>query len=76
MSLQAYLKDQGVLSAVYYRKLMHRQGAYAYLGLNDEHYPGSLKLDRKWRHASLPERKRGGAGLCGGEKIFGRLMRV
>ncbi len=43
-ALQAYLKAQNIPSAVYYRKPMHRQGAYAHLDLGDERYPVSLKL--------------------------------
>ena len=42
--LQAYLKEQGIPSAVYYARPMHRQGAYRHLEANDEDYQVTLKL--------------------------------
>ncbi len=42
--LQAYLKEQGIPSAVYYQKQMHRQGAFAHLDLKDEEFPVSCAL--------------------------------
>lgn len=37
--LQAYLKGQGIPSAVYYQKPMHRQAAFARHGYDDGDYP-------------------------------------
>ena len=42
--LQAYLKEQGIPSAVYYQKPMHQQGAYAHMNLKDEDFPVSTQL--------------------------------
>lgn len=42
--LQAYLKGQGIPSAVYYQKPMHRQSAFAGNGYDDQNYRTSNKL--------------------------------
>lgn len=42
--LQAYLKEQGIPSAVYYQKPMHRQSAFAGNGYDDSNYQVSNKL--------------------------------
>lgn len=42
--LQAYLKEQGIPSAVYYQKPMHRQSAFAGNGYDDQNYRISSKL--------------------------------
>lgn len=42
--LQAYLKEQGIPSAVYYQKPMHRQSAFAGNGYDDQNYRTSNKL--------------------------------
>lgn len=42
--LQAYLKEQGIPSAVYYQKPMHRQLAFAGNEYDDHDYPISNKL--------------------------------
>jgi len=42
--LQAYLKEQGIPSAVYYQKPMHRQSAFAGNEYDDQNYRTSNKL--------------------------------
>jgi len=42
--LQGYLKEQGIPSAVYYQKPMHRQGAFADLKLDDGDFTVTNKL--------------------------------
>lgn len=42
--LQAYLKEQGIPSAVYYQKPMHRQGAFAQNDYDDGDYPVTNRL--------------------------------
>lgn len=42
--LQAYLKEQGIPSAVYYQKPMHRQSAFAGNGYDEQNYQTSNKL--------------------------------
>lgn len=42
--LQAYLKEQGIPSAIYYQKPMHRQLAFAGNGYDDQDYPVTNKL--------------------------------
>ena len=42
--LQAFLKERGIPSAVYYQKPMHRQGAFEYLGCDDRHFPVTIEL--------------------------------
>lgn len=42
--LQAYLKEQGIPSAVYYQKPMHRQEAFAGNKYDDRDYPATNRL--------------------------------
>lgn len=42
--LQAYLKEQGIPSAVYYQKPMHRQKAFQNVSYEDEDYPVTNRL--------------------------------
>lgn len=42
--LQKYLKEQGIPSAVYYQKPMHRQTAFAQNEFDDDDYPVTNKL--------------------------------
>lgn len=44
--LQAFLKERGIPSAVYYQKPMHQQGAYAHMNLKDEDFPVSTELSQ------------------------------
>lgn len=42
--LQAYLKEQGIPSAVYYQKSMHRQQAFQNMKYDDQDYPAADRL--------------------------------
>jgi len=42
--LQAYLKEQGIPSAVYYQKPMHRQEAFQDMTYDDQNYPVTNRL--------------------------------
>lgn len=42
--LQSYLKEQGIPSAVYYQKPMHRQQAFANMSYEDTDYPVTNRL--------------------------------
>lgn len=42
--LQSYLKEQGIPSAVYYQKPMHRQQAFANMSYEDTEYPVTNRL--------------------------------
>lgn len=42
--LQAYLKEQGIPSAVYYQKSMHRQQAFQNMAYDDQDYPVTNRL--------------------------------
>ena len=43
-SLQAYLKEQGIPSMIYYQKPLHRQGAFAELTYDNSEYPNTISL--------------------------------
>ena len=42
--LQAYLKENGIPSMIYYPKPMHRQGAFADIESDDKDFPNTLEL--------------------------------
>lgn len=42
--MQAYLKEQGIPSAVYYQKSMHRQQAFQNMKYDDQDYPAADRL--------------------------------
>jgi len=44
--LQAFLKERGIPSAIYYQKPMHQQSAYAHMNLKDEDFPVSTELSQ------------------------------
>lgn len=51
-AMQAYLKEHGIPSMIYYPRGLHQQEMYRWMNLNDEFYPNSIEATN--RCLSLP----------------------